>query len=112
MGYELVFNIISVIGYIVSAILFLIGLKVMINYVKSEGDDAASHKKRSIKLLAIACGCFAIGKLCSNFIPMSNQDYNLLEIILQSVVEAVLQTGFLVLLPVVIKGKRNRGNSN
>ena len=111
MVYELIFNIISVIGYIVSAIFFFSGLKVMVNYTKSDGDEAALFKKRSITLLAIACGCYAIGKLCSNFIPMSNQDYNLLEIILQSVVEAVLQTGFLVLLPVVIKGKRNRGNS-
>ncbi|MCR4715113.1 MAG: hypothetical protein K5751_12150 [Treponemataceae bacterium] len=112
MDYELIFNIFSIVGYVAAAVLFFIGLKVMISYVKTEGDVAQAHKKKSITILAIACGAFAIGKTCANFIPMSNQDYNLFEIILQSAAEAVVKTGFLVLLPVVIKGKRNRGNSN
>ena len=111
-SYELIFDIIAVVAYAAAAVLFFIGLKTMISYTKTDGENAALFKKRSIKLLAIACGCFAVGKTCSNFIPMSHQDYNLFEIILQSVVEAVLKTGFLVLLPVVIKGKRNRGTSN
>ena len=115
-SYELVFNIIAVVAYIAAAVLFFIGLKTMISYVKTEGDEAASGaaslKKKSIKLLAIACGSFAVGKTCANFIPMSNQDYNLFEIILQSVIESVLKTGFLVLLPVVIKGRKSRRDFN
>ena len=112
MSYELTFNIVAIVAYVAAAVLFFFGLKVMISYIKAEGDEAKLLKNKSIKLLALACGCFAVGKTCANFIPMSNQDYNFAEIILQSVAEAVVQTGFLVLLPVVIKGRRNRGNSN
>lgn len=109
MSYELVFNILSLAAYLAAAVLFFIGLKEMVSYLKKEGDEAASSKKKSIKILAIACGCYAAAKFCSNFIPMSNQDYNIFEILLQSVVEAGIQTGFLILLPVVIKGRRNKG---
>ena len=111
MKYELVFNIVAIVAYAGAAVLFFLGLKIMINYIKTEGDEASMLKKKSIKLLAFACGTFAVGKACANFIPMSNQDYNFAEILLQSIAEAVVQTGFLVLLPVVIKGRKNRGDS-
>ncbi len=109
MSYELIFNILSIAFFVAAAVLFFIGLKVMVSYLKKEGEEAALQKNKSIKLLAIACGGYAIGKFCANFIPMSKQDYNIIEIILQSVIEAVIQTGFLILLPVVIKGRRHKG---
>ena len=112
MSYELIFNIAAIVAYAVTAVLFFLGLKVMISYIKTDGEEAKLLKKKSIKLLAIACGCFAVGKACANFIPMSNQDYNLAEILFQSAADAVVKTGFLVLLPVVIKGRRNKGDSN
>lgn len=112
MSYELIFNIIAIVAYIAAAVLFFLGLKVMIGYIKKDGDEAKELKRKSIKILAIACGCFALGKACANFLPMSKQDYNLAEIIIQSVAEAVVQTGFLILLPVVIKGRKNRSDSN
>ncbi|MCR4939121.1 MAG: hypothetical protein K5930_03300 [Treponemataceae bacterium] len=109
MSYILVFNILAIASFIAAAVLFFIGLKVMVNYMKKEGDEAVSLKNKSIRFLAIACACYALGKFCTNFVPMSNSDYNVAEILLQSVVEAVIQTGFLILLPVVIKGRRKKG---
>ena len=47
-SYELIFDIIAVVAYAASAVLFFIGLKVMITYTKADGEKAAIFKKACI----------------------------------------------------------------
>ncbi len=119
--FEMILAILQIVMMIVSVTLFFLGLRKVFRFYyggknpETEGyrtpeqakKDTAEMRKGSLIFLAGGMLAFAGFSFCSLFMPMSIEGYNLFEIILQAVVNAFVNTGFLVLLPLVVRRRRH-----
>lgn len=114
MPKEAILAIIELLCMAAAVILFFIGVKNAVDTVKLESEhDSASHEKakvcyrRSFVIIGAAIFAYLITRVFSNYTEMTAGGADFLTVCLQSLWEAVRNTGFLLLLPIVIRKTRS-----
>lgn len=107
----IIISVVQIISLIAAVILFIIGIFAAvknINYTNpgNPDEEAAAFSrstKRSIIMIAVGLGVYFISRFCLNLAPMLEEDYGILIIAAQSLLDTVKNFGFLILLPIIIR---------
>lgn len=110
-NFEFILTIVQTVAFVAAHILLILGLYASIkdmNYInKDDPQDEEAHTKASFKRGMILVGCgvavYALSRFCENYFLMSEQNYGIAIIMLQSLWEGVRDRGFLLLFPFIIK---------
>lgn len=103
---------------VATLILFFVGFSIVVKALKTESDEDEKKAKRifmrsfkrSMCFLAGGLTAYAGTKFCSNASAMTAEGYGLFEIAVQSLIQAVLTAGFLLVIPYILIGwKFNTG---
>jgi len=108
---EIILTIVQTIAFIAAHILLIAGLYASIKDIKyinkDDPQDEEAHSRASFKKGMILVGCgvavYAVSRFCGNYPLMSEQNYGIAIILLQSLWEGVRDRGFLLLFPFIIK---------
>lgn len=110
MSKESILIICEIAAMIASVVLFFLGLYLPVRAMRKGGNDRAAQLSSfnavyMKSIVFLVCGVVASGlsKTFKNYTLMSSDGYELLGIFLQSLWEAVLSYGFLIIIPIIIK---------
>lgn len=95
---------------VAAAAFFFWGLMTMVSGLKRKDDAAyaAGRKKKSIIILICGCLLYMVYVFFADLESMLLADYNLLAVALHAFWRAVLNTGFIPLLPVVLQRTKKK----
>jgi|GEM_PF-1582238 len=111
---------IQIIASLAAIVFFLLGLYAAIKDIQyinpDDPDDEMAHSKAAFKkgMIFIACGIgvYFISRFCYNLPQMAPQNYGIAVILLQSLWDAVKNTGFLLLFPFIVRQWRKTARRN
>lgn len=110
---DTIFAIIELIVMIAAVVLFFLGIKYAVDTIKADGESgsdkpktAAALYKKSYLFIALAIVCYIITRFFANYYSMTAEGADTISVILQSLWEGVRNTGFLILLPFVLRKGR------
>lgn len=114
MSVDVILPVAAIVFFFASVVLFFLGLSACIRSMKQSGEDGSGDRqlsqrtfKRSVVLCSVAVLVFIFFCFCSNYIPMTEEGADILTVALQSLWQGIRNTGFLILLPVVLRKWRN-----
>ena len=110
----------ELIGLLAAAVLVFVGLRRSvrdISFIDKEDPDNEQRRMTAamysgMKTIGLALLAYFFSRFCCNYPPMRSEDYGWLGISLQSFWETIYRTGFLLLIPYIIRQWRITARRN
>lgn len=107
----IIISAIQIVTSIGAVILFILGIFLSLRYINIAKPDAPEEEidtfnsavKKSIIFIAIGLLLYFIARFCVNLVPLAEQNYGIMAIAAQALLDTVKNSGYLILLPVLLK---------